>query len=200
VSRARRRARPPGRGRQLPRRRLRDHRRRSRRRRRRPRVRQDVDPGAPRRRRGLLARSDILFTPSQSGPPGLGDLDGDGSLDVALATPDGLVTYTSAFGELSPLDIQSPITSSTGAPLDIRLLFRIASLTIGVFAVDHTQLLIGAVDLLAPDRPAIQPPCGARIRRGRPGEPVARPRRRVSGEPRDRCRDRRRGRDDARRG
>jgi hypothetical protein len=60
---------------------------------------------------GLLARSDILFTPSQSGPPALGDLDGDGSLDVTLATPDGLVTYTSAFGELSPLDIQSPITS-----------------------------------------------------------------------------------------
>jgi hypothetical protein len=32
-----------------------------------------------------------------------------------------------------------------------------------VFAVDRAQLFIGAVDLLAPDRSAIQPPCGARI-------------------------------------
>jgi len=108
---------------------------------------------------GQLARSETLFTPSQSGPPALGDLDDDGS----LATPDGLVTYTSAFGELSPLDVQSTITSSAGAPLDIRSLFRITSLTIGVFIADHAQLYIGAVDLLAPDHPVVQAPCAARI-------------------------------------
>jgi len=112
---------------------------------------------------GQLARSETLFTPSQSGPPALGDLDDDGSLDVTLATPDGLVTYTSAFGELSPLDVQSTITSSAGAPLDIRSLFRITSLTIGVFIADHAQLYIGAVDLLAPDHPVVQAPCAARI-------------------------------------
>lgn len=112
---------------------------------------------------GLLARSETLFTPPASGAPALGDLDDDGSLDVALATPDGLVAYTSAFGELSPLDVQSTIASSSGAPTDIRSLFRIASLTLGAFIVDRGQLYIGAVDFLAPDHPVIQAPCVARI-------------------------------------
>lgn len=112
---------------------------------------------------GRLARSETRFTPSQSGPPALGDLDDDGALDVTLATPDGLVTYTSAFGELSPLDVQSTIASATGAPLDLRTLFRIAPLTIGVLVADHGQLYLGAVDFLAPDHPVIQAPCAARI-------------------------------------
>src|SRR5262249_19678839 len=79
---------------------------------------------------GALARAATLFTASQSGPPALGDLDDDGTLDVALTTPDGLVTYTSAFGELSPLDVQTLITTASGAPLDMRSLFRIASVTL----------------------------------------------------------------------
>jgi hypothetical protein len=112
---------------------------------------------------GRLARSETQFTPSQSGPPALGDLDDDGALDVALATPDGLVTYTSAFGQLSPLDVQSTISSAAGAPLDLRALFRISPLTMGVLVADHGQLYLGAVDFLAPDHPVIQAPCGARI-------------------------------------
>lgn len=112
---------------------------------------------------GALARATALFTPSQSGAPALGDLDDDGSLDVTLATPDGLVTFGSAFGDLSPLDVQSTVTSQTGAPLDLRSLFRIASLTVGAFIADRGQLYLGVVDFLAPDHPLIQAPCGARL-------------------------------------
>ena len=42
-------------------------------------------------------------TPPQTGPAGFSDLDGDGSLDTSLATPDGIVTYAAPFGLPSPM-------------------------------------------------------------------------------------------------
>ena len=82
-----------------------------------------------------LARSETQLTPSQTGPAAFGDLDKDGTLDVTLATADGLVSYGSPFGTLSPLDIQSAI-SSNGDPVDVRMVFGLGPATIGTFLVD----------------------------------------------------------------
>ena len=61
---------------------------------------------------GALSAGDSFVTPAQSGPASFGDLDGDGSIDITLATTEGLVTYTSAFGSLSPLDEDAILTSA----------------------------------------------------------------------------------------
>lgn len=49
----------------------------------------------------LLSRADSLSTPQQRARPSLGDVDRDGSIDVSISALDGIVTYTSRFGELS---------------------------------------------------------------------------------------------------
>lgn len=92
-----------------------------------------------------LARSESLLTPSQTGPGGFGDLDNDGSLDVTLATADGLVSYASPYGTLSPLDVQSTISGSTG-PVDVRMGFPLTPVTLGAFIVDQGQVLFAVID------------------------------------------------------
>jgi len=112
---------------------------------------------------GGLARLDSIVTPAQTGPAAFGDLDGDGSIDVTLSAPDGLVTYTSPFGAPSPVDIQSPILGGDGQPLDIASLFPIGSLQLGVFFVVDGQVIMAAVDLLKASSPYIAFPCSTRL-------------------------------------
>ena len=59
------------------------------------------------------------MTPSQTGPAAFGDLDGDGSLDVAITTPDGIASYTSPYGVPSEVSVSSPVVGSGGAPVDV---------------------------------------------------------------------------------
>jgi hypothetical protein len=96
---------------------------------------------------GTLARGETQLTPSQTGPAAFGDLDNDGTLDVTLATADGLVSYGSPFGTLSPLAIQSGI-SSNGDPVDVRMVFGLGPATIGAFLVDPNtnDVILGVVD------------------------------------------------------
>ena len=58
---------------------------------------------------GELGQLDAILTPTQTGPAAFGDLDNDGSLDLALTTPDGLVSYSSAFGALAPVAVNEGV-------------------------------------------------------------------------------------------
>ena len=112
---------------------------------------------------GSLAAVDSLVTPSQSGPAAFGDLDRDGADDVTIVTPDGLVSYTSAFRTLQPLAVQSQIIANDSSQLDIRMLFRIAPFALGGFVVDaNERVYLLVVDLLAPNNAVIEAPCLAR--------------------------------------
>jgi len=92
-----------------------------------------------------LVRSDVQLTPSQSGPGSFGDVDNDGALDVTIATPDGLVSYASTYGTLSPLDIASTIAGQ-GGPVDVRMGFPISPITLGAYIVTNGQVLFGVID------------------------------------------------------
>jgi hypothetical protein len=111
---------------------------------------------------GALTAVESLVTPSQLGPAAIGDLDGDGSLDVTITTPDGLISYTAPFGTLSPLTVPSTILDQ-GMALDIRMLFRISPTTLGGFIVESDRVYVMIVDLLDPTGGVVTPPCGARI-------------------------------------
>nr|MBA2544978.1 VCBS repeat-containing protein [Deltaproteobacteria bacterium] len=80
---------------------------------------------------GALATQASFVTPAQSGPPAFGDLDGDGSIDVTLATPDGIVSFTSRFGTLSPVAIEAPIFAEDGQVLNFLRLFPIGKVELG---------------------------------------------------------------------
>lgn len=113
---------------------------------------------------GRLSEIESLITPSQSGPPAVGDLDNDGSLDVTITTPDGLVSYTSPFDTLSPVAVQSLLIGATGAPVDVRLMFRINDLVVGAFVADE----VGRIYFLVFDfgditKSAIESPCASRL-------------------------------------
>jgi hypothetical protein len=107
-----------------------------------------------------LARGETQLTPSQTGPAAFGDLDNDGTLDVTLATADGLVSYGSPYGTLSPLDVQSAI-SSNGTPVDVRMVFGIGPVTLGTFLVDPNtgNILLGIVDFASNTPLAGAVPC-----------------------------------------
>lgn len=73
--------------------------------------------GAP---NGFLARARSLSTPQQRTRASLGDLDGDGSIDVSIAAPDGLVAYTSRFRELASISSRSTVLiDDTTEELDV---------------------------------------------------------------------------------
>lgn len=112
---------------------------------------------------GALGAVDSTVTPSQSGPAAFGDLDHDGAKDITIVTPDGLVSYTSAFRTLQPLAVQSLIIARDQTALDVRMLFRMSAVTLGGFVVDaENRVYVLVVDLLAPDNGLVEQPCLAR--------------------------------------
>ena len=111
---------------------------------------------------GSLARTDVKVTPSQTGPAAFGDVDNDGTLDVTMATADGLVTYASPFGTLSPLDVTQTVSTS-GMQFDARDVFTIGPLAVGAFVVDqqNNYMLMMVVDFGSSTQLTAAAPCGA---------------------------------------
>ncbi|MFN0250200.1 MAG: FG-GAP repeat domain-containing protein [Kofleriaceae bacterium] len=97
-----------------------------------------------------LSRSESVLTPSHSGPPAIGDLDGDGATDLALLASDGLVAYGSRFGELAPMSARSALVDTAGGGgIDMRKVFTLSRFSIGALAADSDQG--GAVGIFALD-------------------------------------------------
>ena len=104
-----------------------------------------VKPGDP---TGLLGKGTSIVTPFQTGRPAFGDLDGDGSLDLTMTTPDGLVSYSSPLGELTPLPVSSNIAEAGSAQLELAGLYRISNYALGAFLQSaDDRLLIAVFDL-----------------------------------------------------
>lgn len=113
---------------------------------------------------GALSAGDSFVTPAQTGPASFGDLDGDGTLDVTLATTEGLVTYTSAFGTLSPVDIETPILDgTTGEPVDILSIQAIGPLQFAAFGVADGFVVLLVFDFVDESRFAAAAPCVTRL-------------------------------------
>lgn len=117
---------------------------------------------------GQLATVDSLVTPTQTGPAAFGDLDGDGSLDLALTTADGLVSYSSPYGELTATAVNSGLTDDdTGEPLDLRTFFHVAPLVFAGFLIDSTTNNVYAIAMDgskgASNAPVFVQPCVARL-------------------------------------
>ena len=109
-----------------------------------------------------LARTDAQVTPSQTGPAAFGDVDNDGTLDVTMATADGLVTYASPFGTLSPLDVTQTVSTSN-MQFDARDVFTIGPLAVGAFVVDqqYNDVLMMVVDFGSSSQLTAALPCAA---------------------------------------
>lgn len=115
-----------------------------------------------------LSAFDSIVTPTQTGPAAFGDLDDDGSLDLALTTADGLVSYASTYGELVPVAVNSGLTDgNTGESLDIRAFVHVAPRVLAGFIVDPDT---DAVYMIAIDgsegasgNPIFVQPCSARL-------------------------------------
>ena len=113
---------------------------------------------------GALSAGDSFVTPAQSGPASFGDLDGDGSLDVTLATTEGLVLYTSAFGSLSPVDIETPILDGeSGAPVDILAIHAVGPLQFIAFGVSENIVIMFLFDFVDEDKSVFAAPCSTRL-------------------------------------
>lgn len=84
---------------------------------------------------GQLETQTRSFAPAFRGFPAFGQLDADGSTDVLLSTPDGVVGYSSAHGVVAPhpfaidLGTTTPKTCLTGQPF-------------GVFSIDKQYLAV----------------------------------------------------------
>lgn len=110
---------------------------------------------------GRLTRSDSVVTPSQLSAAAFGDLDADGSTDLTIATADGLVSYGSRFGGISPMPVGAGAVEGS-ADIDIRHAFHIGRLTLGAFLADlDGSLIIAAVDLIG--TPTFAAPCFVRL-------------------------------------
>src|SRR5512139_2242052 len=113
---------------------------------------------------GALSASDSFVTPAQSGPASFGDLDGDGSLDVTLATTEGLVTYTSAFGSLAPLDVETPLVDgNTGDPIDILAIEGLGPLQFAAFGVSDGIVILFVFDFADESKFVATAPCAGRL-------------------------------------
>ena len=106
-----------------------------------------------------------FVTPAQTGPVSFGHLDGDASLDVTITTPDGLVSYTSPYGELSPIGVQSLVADANGMPVDILAIFPIDSLRFGALVSDNqsNRVDLAVVDLRSSASLALVQPCVGRL-------------------------------------
>ena len=114
---------------------------------------------------GALSAGDSFVTPVQAGPASFGDLDADGSLDITLATTEGLVTYTSAFGALSPLDVETPIfDGATGQPIDIVGMHTVGALQFTAFGVtDQGIVILFLFDFVDQTKSVFVAPCSTRL-------------------------------------
>lgn len=110
---------------------------------------------------GRLDRVETVITPAQIAPPTFSDLDGDGTTDVAIATPDGLVSYGSPFGTLAPMPVRSDVIE--GGILDVRHILRVSALTAGVFFADNGRISLGVIDLSNEANSTLALPCAARL-------------------------------------
>ncbi len=92
------------------------------------------EPGA------RLSRVDSVLTPPHSSAPAFGDLDGDGSIDLAISASDGLVAYGSRFGAMSPMSVRSALVDTVGGnDIDLRKVWQLSPFTIGALAVDDSS-------------------------------------------------------------
>jgi hypothetical protein len=114
---------------------------------------------------GALSAAESFVTPAQSGPASFGDIDGDGSLDITLATTEGLVSYTSGFGSLSPVDVKAPLVEN-GSTIDILSIHAFGPLQFAAFGIADGFLILIVFDFADPN-PAQQPtavvPCSTRL-------------------------------------
>lgn len=110
---------------------------------------------------GALSNEVSMVTPSQTGTAAFGKLDDDDSLDLTITTPDGIVAYTSPYGTISPLDIESFFGTANNAA-DIRMMYGITKLVVGGFVVDPSSSYVAymVVDFINSNAPRIGAPCG----------------------------------------
>jgi hypothetical protein len=112
---------------------------------------------------GSLSASDSFVTPAQTGPASFGDIDGDGSLDLTLSTTEGLVSYTSAFGSLSPVDVKAPLVDN-GSPIDIVSIHPFGPLQFAAFGIADGFVILIVFDFAQdPQNLVAAVPCQARI-------------------------------------
>jgi hypothetical protein len=99
-----------------------------------------------------------LITPTQTGPFAFGDIDGDGAQDVAISTPDGIVGYSSPYGELAPIPVNESLLGDQGDAVDIKRLVNLGANMFTAFVVDPDS---DAVALLIQDEGGTYPvaPC-----------------------------------------
>jgi hypothetical protein len=109
---------------------------------------------------GQLDTGASIVTPFQTGRPAFGDLDGDGSLDITMTTPDGLVSYTSPLGELTPLPVQSRLGEPNGG-FELVGLYRASNAAIGAWLANtqNDQLLLAVFDPQNGNNDAVVLPC-----------------------------------------
>ncbi|CAN5917570.1 hypothetical protein BH11MYX3_BH11MYX3_34290 [soil metagenome] len=113
---------------------------------------------------GLLGSGVSLVTPFQNGRPAFGDLDGDSSLDVTMSTPDGLVTFTSPLGQLTPFPVQSRLGESNGQ-LELFGLYRVSFAALGAFLkTADDRVLVGVFDFASNNFDNFVLPCDLNIR------------------------------------
>lgn len=114
---------------------------------------------------GQLRTSASIVTPFQTGRPAFGDLDGDGSLDITMTTPDGLVSYTSPLGELTPLPVQSRL-GDAGAQFDLVGLYRVSNGALGAWlsSTANDTLLLAVFDFGNSANDAVELPCNQQFK------------------------------------
>ncbi|MBA3459155.1 MAG: VCBS repeat-containing protein, partial [Deltaproteobacteria bacterium] len=126
-----------------------------------------VKPGDP---SGLLGKGTSIVTPFQTGRPAFGDLDGDGSLDLTMTTADGLVSYTSPLGELTPLPVQSRL-GETNANLELSALYRVSNFALGAILTSaDDRVLVAVFDLGNSTNDEVVLPCGLNFKASTFGE------------------------------
>lgn len=114
---------------------------------------------------GFLSRGVSLVTPFQTGRPAFGDLDDDGSLDLTLPTPDGLVTYASPLGTLTPMPVSTQISGNGGDGFELIGLYRVSNEALGAFiSAPDGSVLIAVFDLASDTLDEVVAPCNTSFR------------------------------------